>query len=120
MPFAVHQRHKAEIGQFLFATVGNRHLGRALHGDVAFVGGEVVGRQTFDQSAAFDTAHGYAHAVKRVGLGHLGAQRVGGIHPQVLGVVGAVHLLFVVEFLDGLGVLAVGQTRQSRGSVSAT
>src|SRR5580693_4415318 len=61
---AVHQRHKTEVGEFLLAAVGDGHLGRALHGNVAFVGGEVVGGQAFDQSAAFNTAHGYAHAVK--------------------------------------------------------
>ncbi len=61
--FAVHQRHKTQIGKFLFPAIGDGDFSRALHSHIAFVGVEIVGRQAFDQTAAFDSAHGHAHAV---------------------------------------------------------
>src|SRR3546814_1199448 len=46
---AVHQRHQAGVGEFLFAAIGDRDLGRALERHLAVVGAEGVGGQALDQ-----------------------------------------------------------------------
>ncbi len=68
--FAVDHGSEPEVRQFLLATVGNRHLGGALHRHVAFIGIEVVDGKAFDQPSAFDASHGHAHTVFREGVGH--------------------------------------------------
>ncbi len=106
----MHQRHQAQIGQFLLATVGDRDLGRTLERHLAIVGGEGVGGQALDQSPAFDPADGRAPAVPGERVGDLGTQRVGRVHPQVAVVFLAACVLGVVERLHRRGVRAIGQT----------
>ena len=60
---AVDQRDEAQVGQLLFAAVGDGDLGRALQRDFALVGLERVGRQALDQAAALDPADRRAPAV---------------------------------------------------------
>ncbi len=108
----MHQRNKSQIRQFLLAAIGDRHFGGTLQRLVAFVRRETVSRKAFHQPPAFHSTHRHAHAVEREGLRHLRAQRVSGIHPQILGVVGPVHVLFIPELVDQLGLGAIGQTGQ--------
>ena len=41
-----------------------------------------------------------------------GRKSIGGVPPQILGMVASVHVLFKVELLDGNGFFAVGQTHE--------
>ena len=71
-----------------------------------------MGRQTLNQPPTLDTPHRHTHAEKSERLGHLRPQRIGGVHPEVFRVVGAVHLFFIAELVDWLGFRTVGQTPQ--------
>ena len=62
---AVHERNETEIGQILFAAISNGYFGGSFHGDIAFVGGEIVHRQSLNLAAAFHAANGGAPVVLR-------------------------------------------------------
>src|ERR1017187_7094537 len=109
---AMHQGRKAQVGKLLFPAVGDDGLGGALEGHVAVLGGESVGGQAVHQAAAFHAADGGAPAVTRESVGDAGAERIGCIAPEILGVVFAGDAFFIVEAVDGLGVLAIGDAHE--------
>ncbi|MNZ48256.1 hypothetical protein D3C78_659950 [compost metagenome] len=108
----MHQRNEAQIRKLFFAAVGDGDLGRALEGDFTVVSLEGMGRQAFDQTATFDTADRHTPAVARERIGDPGAQRIGGVHPQVLVVIAAIDAFNEVEFFHRGGIRTVGQTAE--------
>src|SRR3546814_16584745 len=90
---------------FPYTTLFRSDLGRALERHLAVVGAEGVGGQALDQPAALDTADRRAPAELGECVGDLGAQRVGGVHPQVAVVLLAADVLGVVERLDRKSVV---------------
>src|SRR3546814_11073661 len=77
-----------------------------------FRSAEGVGGQALDQPAALDAADRRAPAELGEGVGDLGAQRVGCVHPQVAVVLLAADVLGVVERLYRIGVGPVGQAAE--------
>src|SRR4030095_11400135 len=106
------QRNKAEVRELFFATVGYRNLGGAFERDLAFIGAEGVKREPLHQSSALNAAYGHAPVVERERFSQPGAERVGGVAPQILLVVGAVAVLFEVECLGRLSLLPVRNAHQ--------
>src|ERR1017187_2767671 len=84
---AMHQGRKTQVGKLLLAAVGDDGLGGALEGHVAVLCSESVGGQAVYQAAAFHTADGGAPAVTRESVGDAGAESIGRIAPEILGVV---------------------------------
>ncbi|MCY1549300.1 hypothetical protein D9M68_854620 [compost metagenome] len=83
---------------------------------------EGVCRQTFHRAATFGATDRRAPAVHCECLGDSLGQRPGCIAPEVLAVVGAVHVLDIVHPFHGLGFRPIGQTqkemRQDQGDVA--
>src|SRR5690242_18811923 len=78
---AVDQRDEAQIVQFLFATIRDCDLSRALQNDVTFIGSEVDRRQSLDESATFNSANRRGPLVQRKRVGDAFGQSVSGIAP---------------------------------------
>ena len=107
------QRNEAEVAQLLLAAVSDGDFGWALERDFAVVGLEGMRRQVFDQATAFHTANGCAPAEVFKRGRQACAEGPGGVAPQVLAVVGAVHVFDKVEAFNGGAVLrVVRQTAQ--------
>src|ERR1035438_9115686 len=63
-------------------------------------------------SSASHSADGCAPAIARESVGDAGAEGIGCVAPEILGVVFAGDSFFVVEAVDGFGVLAVGNAHE--------
>src|SRR5271170_7102214 len=103
---------ESKLGQFPLATICNCDFGWTLEGDVSVVRHEGVSWKALHESTALDTSNGGTPFMQGEGVRKPGRERVGGIAPQVLFVIGAVHLLFVVEGFHRNVVLAVGSAHE--------
>ena len=89
------QGDEAFVSHFVFATVGDQHLGRNLGFQLA-EGFERVNRKIFHRTTALRADDVRAPAVLREAFGQACRQQVGGVAPQVMLVV-AGHVFLVVE-----------------------